>query len=87
MTFHDIINGPRVIAITQKLSRQSAYDAACIALAEALETDVWTFDGPLARNAEQTGLPVKLIGTDAFVSVLGGPPSALALLALPGKSE
>jgi predicted nucleic acid-binding protein len=61
ITFHDISDGARVIAIAQTLRRQNAYDAAYIALAEELETDVWTLDGPLARNAAQTGLPVKLI--------------------------
>jgi len=30
-------------------------------LAQELETDVWTLDGPLSRNAEQTDLPVKLL--------------------------
>jgi predicted nucleic acid-binding protein len=50
-----------VIVIAQQLRRQNSYDASYIALAEELETDVWTVDGPLARNAAQTGLPVKLI--------------------------
>ncbi|MGH2861194.1 MAG: type II toxin-antitoxin system VapC family toxin [Solirubrobacteraceae bacterium] len=59
--FHDIEDGPRVMEIAQALRRQSAYDAAYVALAESLGTEVWTIDGPLARNAEQTGLPVRLI--------------------------
>jgi predicted nucleic acid-binding protein len=49
------------MAIAQTLRRQSSYDAAYVAPAEALEAEVWTIDGPLARNASQTGLPVKLI--------------------------
>lgn len=61
ITFHDIDAGPRVIAIAQTLKRKSAYDAAYIALAERLHTEVWTIDGPLARNATEAGLPVKLI--------------------------
>ncbi|MHB2024504.1 MAG: type II toxin-antitoxin system VapC family toxin [Mycobacteriales bacterium] len=61
IVFHDIADGARVIAITQTLKRKNAYDAAYIALAEELHTDVWTIDGPLARNAAETGLPVKLI--------------------------
>ncbi len=61
VTFHDIGAGPRVIAIAQTLKRKNAYDAAYIALAEELHTEVWTIDGPLARNATEAGLPVKLI--------------------------
>lgn len=61
VAFHDIADGPRVVAIAQTLKRKNAYDAAYIALAEQLHTDVWTIDGPLARNAAETGLPVRLI--------------------------
>ena len=61
VAFHDISDGLRVIAIAQTLKRKNAYDAAYIALAEELHTQVWTIDGPLARNAAETGLPVKLI--------------------------
>jgi predicted nucleic acid-binding protein len=61
VAFHDISDGPRVIAIAQTLARQSAYDAAYVALAESLGADLWTMDGPLARNAAQSGLPVRLI--------------------------
>lgn len=61
ITFHDIRNVPRVIAIAKALKRQNAYDAAYVALAEEMKTNVWTLDGSLARNAAQTGLPVKLI--------------------------
>jgi hypothetical protein len=34
---------------------------AYVALAESLGADLWTMDGPLARNAAQSGLPVRLI--------------------------
>jgi predicted nucleic acid-binding protein len=61
VAFHDISDGERVIVIARQLKRQNSYDASYIALAEELGTDVWTVDGPLARNAAQTGLPVKLI--------------------------
>lgn len=61
VAFHDVSDGPRVIAIAQTLKRKNAYDAAYIALAEELETDVWMIDGPLARNAAETSLPVRLI--------------------------
>lgn len=61
VVFHDISDGERVIVIAQQLRRQNSYDASYIALAEELGTEVWTVDGPLARNAAQTGLPVRLI--------------------------
>lgn len=61
VAFQDITDGSRIIALAQLLKRQNSYDASYIALAEELGTDVWTVDGPLARNAAQTGLPVKLI--------------------------
>lgn len=53
--------GNRVIEVGLALRRQSAYDAAYIALAQQLSATLWTFDGPLARNAAGLGLPVHLI--------------------------
>ncbi len=44
-----------------RLQRRSAYDAAYLVLAEQLRGELWTLDGPLARNAGALGLPVKLI--------------------------
>jgi hypothetical protein len=35
-----VADGLRAIAIPRMLRRQNAYDAACIALAEELDTDV-----------------------------------------------
>jgi predicted nucleic acid-binding protein len=52
---------PRVVGIALRLKRQSAYDAAYIALAQDLRADLWTLDGPLARNAQAAGLPVRLL--------------------------
>jgi len=52
-----------VIALARQLQRESAYDAACVVLAQELEADMWTIDGPLARNAGGKGLPVQLIDT------------------------
>ncbi len=52
-----------VIAMTQQLERKSAYDAAYIVLAQQLNTELWTLDGKLARNAKPRGLPVQLIKT------------------------
>lgn len=54
---------PAVVAMAQRLERRSAYDAAYVVLAEELDTQLWTFDGPLARNATSRGLPVQLIQT------------------------
>jgi predicted nucleic acid-binding protein len=56
-------DGPTVIAIARKLKRESAYDASYIALAQELDAELWTLDGPLARNAAGTDLPVRLIET------------------------
>lgn len=53
---------PRVVSVALALKRQSAYDAAYIALAQELSTTLWTLDGPLARNARSAGLPVRLVG-------------------------
>lgn len=43
------------------LQRRSAYDAAYLALAEDLEAELWTIDGPLARNASIRGYRIHLI--------------------------
>jgi predicted nucleic acid-binding protein len=53
---------PRVIDIALALKRQSAYDAAYIALAHELGAVLWTLDGPLAHNAQAAGFPVRLLG-------------------------
>ncbi len=59
--FHDLTDGLAVIAIARKLQRESAYDAAYVALAQRLDAQLWTLDGPLARNASGADLPVRLI--------------------------
>jgi len=54
-------DGSAVAAITKQLRRRHATDSTYIRLAQQLDTAVWTLDGPLARNASNVGLPVKLI--------------------------
>lgn len=41
----------RAIEIAMELGRQEAYDTMYLELAERLEAELWTLDGPLARNA------------------------------------
>jgi predicted nucleic acid-binding protein len=56
---------PRVVEVALALKRQSAYDAAYIALAHELGAVLWTLDGPLARNAQAAGFPVRLLDETA----------------------
>jgi predicted nucleic acid-binding protein len=58
---HSLERGPHVVAVALRLGRQNAYDAAYIVLALQLGANLWTLDGPLARNAAGVGLPVRLI--------------------------
>ncbi len=50
VTFDLAPDNARAIEIAVELERHSAYDAAYLALAERLDAEVWTLDGPLARN-------------------------------------
>lgn len=50
-----------MIGAAIELQRRSALDAAYVALARELDAELWTVDGPLARNAGSRGLPVHLI--------------------------
>jgi predicted nucleic acid-binding protein len=60
VTFDLAPDNVRAIEIAVELERHSAYDAAYLALGERLGAEVWTLDGPLARNAGGRH-PVKLI--------------------------
>ncbi|MFN2569477.1 MAG: type II toxin-antitoxin system VapC family toxin [Candidatus Dormibacteria bacterium] len=61
LTMHPIGNGVRVVTLARRLGRQSAYDAAYIALAEQLGAELWTLDRKLAANAESVGFPVRVV--------------------------
>lgn len=63
ISLHGLVDGPAVIAIAGRLGRKSAYDAAYVALAEELGAELWTVDGPLARNAASVAMPVRLLDT------------------------
>jgi predicted nucleic acid-binding protein len=51
VTFDLVPDNARAIEIAVELERHSAYDAAYLALAERLDAEIWTLDGPLFRNA------------------------------------
>lgn len=63
ITYHTLIDGAAVIDVAATLGRRSAFDAAYVALARTLDAELWTLDGPLARNAAGQKLPVRLIGS------------------------
>ncbi|MGZ8845392.1 MAG: type II toxin-antitoxin system VapC family toxin [Pyrinomonadaceae bacterium] len=61
VNYQPILRPERVLEIALQLGRQTAYDAAYLALAEELNTELWTLDGPLYRNASGLGFPVRLL--------------------------
>lgn len=61
IAYHALIDGPAVIDVAATLGRHSAFDASYVALARSLDAELWTLDGPLARNAAGHKLPVRLI--------------------------
>jgi predicted nucleic acid-binding protein len=61
IAYHALGDGAAVIGVAIELERRSAFDAAYVALARELDAELWTLDGPLARNAASRGMPVNLI--------------------------
>jgi predicted nucleic acid-binding protein len=58
---HPLVHGTAAVEMALRLERSNAYDAAYVVLAQTLDAELWTLDGPLARNATALGLPVRLI--------------------------
>jgi predicted nucleic acid-binding protein len=63
VTYHPLRDGSAVVSLARRLERQSAYDAAYLALALELGGVCWTLDGRLVGNAARLGLPVQLAAT------------------------
>ena len=59
--YHRLNSGSRAIEIALILERQSAYDAAYLSLAESLNAELWTLDGPLYRNAISYGFSIPFL--------------------------
>jgi predicted nucleic acid-binding protein len=64
IVYHGLVDGPAVIEAAQTLKRRSAFDASYLALAIERDAELWTLDGPLARNCVGQGLAVRLIHAD-----------------------
>ena len=60
ITYHSLQSAARVVEISLALKRQNAYDAAYLALAESLNAELQTLDGPLYPNA--TGQGFNMMG-------------------------
>jgi predicted nucleic acid-binding protein len=51
VVFDVMPNSVRVLEIARELQLHKAYDVFYVELAERLDAELWTLDGPLARNA------------------------------------
>jgi predicted nucleic acid-binding protein len=61
INYDTVADGSTVVAVALELERRSAFDAAYVDLAQQIGAELWTIDGPLARNAGGRGYPVRLI--------------------------
>lgn len=61
IVYHPLHDGSSAVRAALALKRRSAYDAAYLALAQSLDAELWTLDGPLARNANSHGYPIHII--------------------------
>jgi len=61
---HTLVDGAAAVETALRLERSNAYDAAYVILAQTLGAELWTLDGPLARNARGLGLPVRLVASE-----------------------
>ncbi len=59
--YHPVEDAARVVEISLRLGRQSAYDASYLALAESLAAELNTLDEPLYHNALRQGFRVRLV--------------------------
>jgi predicted nucleic acid-binding protein len=64
MQLNTLADGVAAVETALRLERSNAYDAAYVVLAQTLDADLWTLDGPLARNARGLGLSVRLVPVD-----------------------
>lgn len=61
IVYHRLGDGAAVIQVAVGMERRSAFDAAYVELARELGAELWTLDGPLARNAASRGFAASLI--------------------------
>lgn len=57
IAYHALLDGPAVVDVAATLGRHSAFDAAYVELVRSLDAELWTLDGPLARNAAGQNCP------------------------------
>lgn len=58
IVYDPLLDGSSAVRVALALERRSVYDAAYLALAQSLDAELWTLDGPLARNAKSHGYPI-----------------------------